>query len=83
MSVFQGVNAPRAICLFKDSDRACFLIAVRLSWPQHLQTSRTLERVSDGQRGTALALMGVALLMLSQDLLEQELPQGPGVGTGA
>jgi len=45
---------------------------MRLSWPQHLETSRVVERVDDGQRGTALALMGVALLLLAQDLLEQE-----------
>ncbi|MFM7549074.1 MAG: hypothetical protein ACKO7Z_04255 [Cyanobacteriota bacterium] len=46
---------------------------MRLSWPKHLQTARVVERVADSQRGTALALMGVALLMLAQDLLEQEL----------
>lgn len=46
---------------------------MRLSWPQHLETARTLELSADGQRGQALALMGVALLMLSQDLLQQEL----------
>lgn len=46
---------------------------MRLSWPQHLETARTLELSGDSQQGDALALMGVALLMLSQDLLEQEL----------
>ncbi|MEB3244124.1 MAG: hypothetical protein VKO44_10875 [Cyanobacteriota bacterium] len=45
---------------------------MRLTWPQHLQTARTLELSGDGERGQALALMGVALLMLAQDLLEQE-----------
>ena len=45
---------------------------MRLSWPQHLQTARVVERVADSHRGTALALMGMALLMLAQDLLEQE-----------
>ena len=45
---------------------------MRLSWPQHLETSRVVERVDDGQRGTALALMGMALLLLTQDLLDQE-----------
>ena len=48
---------------------------MRLSWPEHLQTARTLELTGDGQRGDALALMGIALLMLAQDLLEQELAQ--------
>ncbi|WP_254980247.1 hypothetical protein [Cyanobium sp. ATX 6A2] len=46
---------------------------MRLSWPEHLQTARTLELSGDEQRGTALALMGVALLLLAQDLLSQEL----------
>ena len=45
---------------------------MRLSWPQHLETARVVERVQDDQRGMALALMGVALLMLAQDLLDQE-----------
>ncbi|MFM9072373.1 MAG: hypothetical protein ACKOOC_03065 [Cyanobium sp.] len=46
---------------------------MRLTWPQHLETARTLELTGDHQRGEALALMGVALLMLVQDLLDQEL----------
>lgn len=49
---------------------------MRLSWPQHLETARTLELTSDSQRGEALALMGIALLMLAQDLLDQELTTG-------
>lgn len=48
---------------------------MRLTWPQHLQTARTLELAGDGQRGEALALMGVALLLLTQDLLDQELDE--------
>jgi len=48
---------------------------MRLSWPEHLQTARALELSGDEQRGTALALMGVALLLLSQDLLAQQLGQ--------
>jgi hypothetical protein len=46
---------------------------MRLTWPEHLQTARTLELTADNQRGEALALMGIALLVLAQDLLEQEL----------
>ena len=45
---------------------------MRLTWPEHLQTARTLELTGDSQRGEALALMGVALLVLAQDLLDQE-----------
>ncbi|MFN5118141.1 MAG: hypothetical protein ACK5FE_16095 [Cyanobacteriota bacterium] len=45
---------------------------MRLSWPQHLELSRTVERAAVDQRGMALALMGVSLLMLAEDLLETE-----------
>ncbi len=45
---------------------------MRLSWPQHLQTARMLERAADGERGMALALMGISLLILAEDLLESE-----------
>lgn len=45
---------------------------MRLSWPQHLETARVVESVDGEHRGVALALMGVALLLLAQDLLEQE-----------
>ena len=58
---------------------------MRLSWPEHLQTARALELTGDGQRGEALALMGIALLVLAQDLLEQELetsgPEAAAPGT--
>lgn len=58
---------------------------MRLSWPEHLQTARTVELSSDRERGTALALMGVALLLLAQDLLEQECvaaaPERSGSGS--
>ena len=46
---------------------------MRLSWPQHLEASRTLERAGDGQRGMAFALMGISLLILAEDLLESQL----------
>ncbi len=47
-------------------------VVMRLSWPQHLQTARLLESAADAQCGTALALMGVSLLILAEDLLESE-----------
>jgi hypothetical protein len=50
---------------------------MRLTWPEHLHTARTLELTADDQRGEALALMGMALLVLAQDLLEQELETAP------
>lgn len=53
---------------------------MRLTWPQHLQTARTLELSGEGQRGEALALMGIALLMLAQDLLDQELDVAESAG---
>jgi hypothetical protein len=41
---------------------------MRLSWSQHLATARSLELTGRDNTGTALALMGMALLMLLQDL---------------
>ena len=41
---------------------------MQLSWAQHLQTARLIERSSQQDCGTALALMGMALLVLSEDL---------------
>ena len=46
---------------------------MRLSWPEHLATARSLELSDTKQQGTALALMGIALLLLSQDLLAEAL----------
>ena len=43
---------------------------MRLSWPQHLQAARTIELTGDQHRGTSLALMGLSLLLLAEDLLE-------------
>lgn len=45
---------------------------MRLTWPQHLEVSRTVERASLEQRGEALALMGMSLLILAQDLLQDD-----------
>lgn len=50
---------------------------MRLSWPQHLETARLVERAADEHRGMALGLMGVALLLLAQDLLDAELSPPP------
>ena len=54
---------------------------MRLSWPQHLQTARMLESVADAQRGTALALMGISLLILAEDLLDSERSQSTQQGS--
>jgi hypothetical protein len=72
-SVFQGVKAHRWISVCFDDDQDCFCKTMRLSWPQHLEASRTLERAGDGQQGMALALMGISLLILAEDLLESQL----------
>ena len=45
---------------------------MRLTWPQHLEVSRTVERAGEHDRGVALALMGMSLLILAEDLLQQE-----------
>lgn len=45
---------------------------MRLTWSQHLQAARTLESSNVADLGISLALMGLALLMLSEDLLAQE-----------
>lgn len=46
---------------------------MRLTWPQHLEVSRTVERAAVEQRGQALALMGISLLILAEDLLHDDL----------
>lgn len=47
---------------------------MQLSWPEHLQNARLLELSPPEERGTALALMGMSLLLLAQDLLDAETP---------
>jgi hypothetical protein len=42
---------------------------MRFGWSQHLAVAQALEAADPADRGTALALMGVALLMLAQDLV--------------
>lgn len=50
---------------------------MHLSWPEHLQNARLLELSPASERGTALALMGISLLLLAQDLLAAEIADGP------
>lgn len=76
-SVFQGVKAHPWISVCFDSYYDFYCIMMRLSWPQHLEASRTLERAGDGQRGMALALVGISLLILVEDLLESQLSDEP------
>jgi len=45
---------------------------MRLTWPEHLQASRTVELAGESERGMALALMGMSLLILAEDLLDSE-----------
>jgi len=52
--------------------RIAFDSEMRLSWPQHLQASRTVELAGESHQGMALALMGMSLLILVEDLLESE-----------
>ena len=49
---------------------------MHLSWPEHLQNARLLELSPAAERGTALALMGISLLLLAQDLLAAEIADG-------
>lgn len=48
---------------------------MRLTWAQHLQAARTLQLHGDADFGGSLCLLGMALLMLSEDLLELEMQQ--------
>lgn len=48
---------------------------MRLSWPQHLQAARLIELSGEEQRGQALGLMGISLLLLLEDLLDLEAAQ--------
>jgi ABC-type branched-subunit amino acid transport system ATPase component len=41
---------------------------MRFTWDQHQQAARTISAVRQQNSGTALALMGIALLLLLQDL---------------
>ncbi len=70
--MFRVVTELAVISEIEQSDQIRCCIAMRLSWPQHLQASRLLELAPQEQRGAVLALMGMALLMLVQDLAESE-----------
>ena len=52
---------------------------MQLSWSQHLETARLIENCSTEDHGTALALMGIALLILSEDLARASDQQQPVV----
>jgi hypothetical protein len=56
------------LCIGDSTDSPVAIM--RLSWPQHLQASRSVEMASDNQKGLAMALMGISLLVLAQDLLD-------------
>ena len=66
------------VCDTLDSGTRCLAVfarthqqvieVMRLSWSQHLAAARTLELAGREETGTALALMGMALVMLLQDL---------------
>jgi hypothetical protein len=43
---------------------------VRFTWAQHQEAARTIGQTEIQNSGTALALMGIALLLLIQDLEE-------------
>ena len=42
------------------------------SWEQHQNLSRLVSDAADTDKGVALALMGIGLLMLANDLLSKE-----------
>ena len=53
---------------------------MNFSWSQHLELARSVEAAGDQERGAALALMGLALLLrdIEQDLLNVPSPLAPG-----
>ena len=46
---------------------------MHFEWGQHLELSKSVANASDKQMGISLALMGVAITLLMQDLLSHEL----------
>ncbi|QNI48297.1 hypothetical protein SynA1825c_01624 [Synechococcus sp. A18-25c] len=53
------------------------LKSMHFSWQKHLELSRTVSTTADKDSGVALALMGIALTLLSKDLLAYELEIAP------
>ena len=45
---------------------------MHFSWQQHLVLARSVATASDADAGTALALMGVGLTLLTRELAQQE-----------
>ena len=43
---------------------------MRFTWAQHLDAARTIGNVGPANTGTALGLLGIAMLLLLQDLEE-------------
>ena len=72
LPMFRNTKSLAIISIFEDAYKHCLCSDMRLSWPQHLQASRTVEHAGESQRGMALALMGMSLLILAEDLLESE-----------
>jgi hypothetical protein len=50
---------------------------MHFSWEQHLELSRNVSAAADTDQGCALALMGIGLTLLAQDLLWLEQHQHP------
>ena len=73
LSVFRVVTTAAVTSTDGQNEWKFPVAGMRLSWPEHLQTARMIGSSGDDQRGVSLALMGIALLLLSQDLLAQEL----------
>ena len=45
---------------------------MQFSWQQHLEAARVISSSEPQQQGTALALMGLALLLLANDLAQSD-----------
>ena len=72
LPMLRNAKCLATISIFQDPYQQSLCFDMRLSWPQHLQASRTVEHAGESQRGMALALMGMSLLILAEDLLESE-----------
>jgi hypothetical protein len=72
LRVCRLVTRLAVVRISQDAHEDLPCVTMRLNWPQHLQTARMLEAAADSERGLALALMGVSLLILAEDLLQLE-----------